>query len=345
MKFSLLIVLSLFTIVQADTLIVALNASPPCVIASEPPTGFEVELIQQVAELMGHEVEFYLTSFDSVWADVYEGRADLAMATTTITSAREVAFDFSLPYFDSGLSISVLAKNEPSIISGIKNLLKIDNLKLLLYVFEFLLVVGILIWFVELFDKDTAFGLNPLKGILRGFYWASTTVTTVGYGDLAPKTFIGRLISVMTQWVGIGIAGALIASIAGSVFTQQAQSTIKDYHDLKGKRVATLLHTHPVDILRGLKAEVIETSSIDSCFLLLENKSVDCVVYDTPIILNYVRTTGSGKFTTIAGIFDPQYYGILFPRNSPYREDANRALLSLKENGSYKQIYSKWFTE
>jgi len=45
-------------------------------------------------------------------------------------------------------------------------------------------------------------------------WWASTTVTTVGYGDHFPVTTEGRLVAVVLMFVGIGLVGAATATAA-----------------------------------------------------------------------------------------------------------------------------------
>jgi len=48
----------------------------------------------------------------------------------------------------------------------------------------------------------------------EGIWWAVVTVTTVGYGDIAPTTLGGRLLAVVLMVAGIGLISAVTASVA-----------------------------------------------------------------------------------------------------------------------------------
>lgn len=47
-----------------------------------------------------------------------------------------------------------------------------------------------------------------------GVWWAVTTVTTVGYGDLSPKTDTGRALAIAVMVLGIGFVAMLTAAAA-----------------------------------------------------------------------------------------------------------------------------------
>jgi voltage-gated potassium channel len=53
-------------------------------------------------------------------------------------------------------------------------------------------------------------------------WWASTTVTTVGYGDRFPVTGEGRLVAVVLMVLGIGLVGAVTAAVAAWILGRVA---------------------------------------------------------------------------------------------------------------------------
>jgi len=74
-----------------------------------------------------------------------------------------------------------------------------------------------------------------------------------------------------------------------------------------------------------------------------EDGDLDAVVFDAPILSYFAAHEGRKIATMTGGVFLRENYGILFPTGSPLDEDVNRVLLTLRENGTYDQIYRKWF--
>jgi voltage-gated potassium channel len=54
-------------------------------------------------------------------------------------------------------------------------------------------------------------------------WWAISTVTTVGYGDLTPVTFGGRLIAVALMIAGISLLGVVTATLASWIVERVAE--------------------------------------------------------------------------------------------------------------------------
>jgi voltage-gated potassium channel len=55
---------------------------------------------------------------------------------------------------------------------------------------------------------------SNIKNFSDGFWWAITTVTTVGYGDRYPTTLEGKFLAVLLMFMGISLVGVITASVA-----------------------------------------------------------------------------------------------------------------------------------
>jgi ABC-type amino acid transport substrate-binding protein len=70
-------------------------------------TGFDIELMEAVAEKMGRKAEFQDTSFETIFRDVAQGKFEAVISAATITEEREKAVDFSNPYYLSEQAVLV----------------------------------------------------------------------------------------------------------------------------------------------------------------------------------------------------------------------------------------------
>jgi len=61
-----------------------------------------------------------------------------------------------------------------------------------------------------------------------GVWWAITTVTTVGYGDVAPVSDSGRMIGMLIMFVGIGFVALLTAWVADRFINIQMEAEDKE---------------------------------------------------------------------------------------------------------------------
>lgn len=63
-----------------------------------------------------------------------------------------------------------------------------------------------------------------------GIWWAVSTVTTVGYGDISPATDAGRVLAIMIMMVGIGFVALLTAFVADR-FIQREVEEVEERED------------------------------------------------------------------------------------------------------------------
>ena len=85
-----------------------------------------------------------------------------------------------------------------------------------------------------------------------GMWWAVTTVTTVGYGDVVPHTVAGRVIACILMFVGIGFLSMLTATIASSFVSRDADASGTSIEDVMRKLESIERRLEALDSRSGL---------------------------------------------------------------------------------------------
>jgi len=92
----------------------------------------------------------------------------------------------------------------------------------LLTIVALVVLIGTLMYVIE--GERSGFTSIPV-----GIYWAIVTITTVGYGDVAPVTTLGRFVASLVMLLGYSIiavpTGIVTASLQEAQREQQRQSS------------------------------------------------------------------------------------------------------------------------
>lgn len=76
---------------------------------------------------------------------------------------------------------------------------------------------------LAVFDAERGSAKANITSYGDAVWWACTTVTTVGYGDLYPTTLEGRLVAVLLMLVGIALIGSVTAAMASWFLARAAE--------------------------------------------------------------------------------------------------------------------------
>jgi ABC-type amino acid transport substrate-binding protein len=277
-------------------------------------------------------------------AAIQDGVAEVAIAGISMTPEREEVIDFSHPYFDAGLQI--LTSNQTTVtpaslfsIIFSPSLFRILGLGLLT-----LLIMAHIIWLVER-RNNAEIPKAYLPGIWEAIWWSLNIIAIFEYGDEKPPGVFKRLFAMALIVFGIILIAQFTASITASLTVQQLAGVINSPADLPGKRVGTVSGSTAASYLEKTGVRYIGVEQIEETYALLESNQLDAVVYDAPVLLYYAVNEGKGRVQVVGPIFQRETYGIALPTGSALREPINNELLRLKQNGTYDQIYAKWFGE
>lgn len=88
-------------------------------------------------------------------------------------------------------------------------------------VLAIVVVVGSLMYLIE--GAESGFTSIP-----QGIYWAIVTLTTVGYGDIAPQTVLGRFVASVVMVLGYGII-----AVPTGIVTLELQRAARDSAEVR----------------------------------------------------------------------------------------------------------------
>ncbi|TYQ17904.1 UNVERIFIED_CONTAM: amino acid ABC transporter substrate-binding protein (PAAT family) [Acetivibrio alkalicellulosi] len=122
--------------------------------------------------------------------------------------------------------------------------------------------------------------------------------------------------------------------------------------DLAGKKIAVdqgsnayIAIQQEIEKVNGEEPDILTFQSNAECFLALKQGKVDAFTQDSVIIAGVAGKEGV-EYEPIGGIYSPGLYGIGVPPNdSKWRDEISFILQDLMKDGTYDEIYDKWFGE
>jgi polar amino acid transport system substrate-binding protein len=309
-------------------LIVGTKPAPPFAIKNADGTwsGISIDLWRDIAAELKLDYELRERDLKGLFDGLREGSLDIAVAALTVTPEREEIVDFTHPFHTSGLGIAV-APRKGRWLAVLRRFFSWTFLKVATGLIVILLVAGTVVWFFERRRNPEQFGGGIGKGLGAGFWWSAVTVTTVGYGDKAPKTAAGRAVALIWMFMGIVLISGFTAALASVLTTAKLEFPVRGPEDLPRVRVSTVASTTSETYLRDQHIRFRAWQSPEEALNSVAAGKADAAVYDAPILRYLVTQRNNTALQVLHRKFERQDYGFALPSGSALREPINRVLL------------------
>ena len=112
-------------------------------------------------------------------------------------------------------------------------------------------------------------GFHQIEGwsIVDSLYAATQTVTTVGYGDLAPVTLNGRIFATIFMFVGVGVVLYSLTATVQSIVQSELLATFGQRRQL---RKMSKLRDHFIICGRARRSHLVKHCSGEQSFIVIE---------------------------------------------------------------------------
>lgn len=344
--------------------------------------GYCIDFLEKLREKLTFSYEIYLVpdgnygSQDAIskeWngmvKEIIEGRADMAVASFTISSERQKIIDFTQPFMHLGLTAIIKSVNDKLEFFTFFKPFQLD-LWLMIALTTFL--IGVLLWFFSTFSPFGFYGRcvqiahhkvprehQKRRHTLRltNSLWSSLVYYVGQSADsLHPVSASGR-ITVAVWWFAILIiVSTYTANLAAFLTIKRFTSPISSIEDLAGQTAipyGTVINSQPQAFfeMSSIPSFVSMWQYMKYHHTLLETsqEGIDKVkegnfafIWDSVVLEHTMHTVECGTLSTIGSLFGKIGYGIGLPKDSPYTKQLSQAILELRTEGFMDNLERKW---
>ena len=303
---------SLFGITPKDTLVVGYTEAPPFIFASEGRLdGLNYRIWEEL--MRGEPYDYKYTSYPymDLLQALENGTVDVAITPLSLTAYRASKFQFTTPYYASHGAVAVAI---PSAWQKVRNTFRgLFNSNFLKGIFILILVIfifGVLGWYFE-WRHNTEHFRKGIAGIWDGVWWSAVTLTTVGYGDKAPKTVWGKIAALLLMFGGLLFVSGLTAGIASNVAVNEISNDVSTLDNFKMHKVGTIANSQIYDYLKThFFRDVNAYTSLEEGLNALKREEIKGFMFDEEILRAEISVLSLDQEIQVLPIkYDAKFYG------------------------------------
>ncbi|NNF35721.1 MAG: transporter substrate-binding domain-containing protein [Saprospiraceae bacterium] len=332
---------------EQDTLVVGVVEEPPFVIMNDEGnyTGLSIDLWDRMAkELNKQYVYKEFSDHIGVIRALDFAECDISINPIHVNELRLKMLEVSQPFFVSTIGIATTQVEESQFSRFISNFFSFQFLRIILLLVFIIFIFGTLLWIFERNHNRRQFRPGVI-GLFDGLWWSAVTMTTVGYGDKAPKSRAGRVIAMVWMFTAIIIISGFTATIASTLTINSLRNTIEDLEDLKQlPDIGTVYGSSGEDFLNQHEININHTYPYpEEALDHLISGDIDAFVYDNAILEYLIaKKSISDEVTLIPQDYNQQYRSIFFPKNSTLVNQINPLLVRYINDPIWQELLSRY---
>lgn len=316
---------------------------PPFVIqSSNEMDGISIELWEMAANKLGWKWSYQVMGLPELLSSVRTGKIDLAVAPLALTANREEVMDFTPSYLHSGLAIASEREPVHTMIDVLSHIGDRAFLQLTFSVLVITIFFGLIMWWAERKSNKDHFGGQMIHGFGSGVWWSMVTMSTVGYGDKAPRTGLGRFLALVWIFISIVLLAAFTGTIASSMTVGRMGQNLSQLSDLHGLKVGVIEESDAYVWLKSRSINVVPHKSINEGLNAILDAKTEAFVSDRSPILWEVAQWDKGDEIVTEGNLRPQRLSFALPTGSKYKEEISIAILQVLESRTWNYIRAQY---
>ncbi|NTZ42436.1 hypothetical protein G7A66_04905 [Altererythrobacter sp. SALINAS58] len=243
----------------------------------------------------------------------------------------------SLPFYTDTVGL-IGGTQATAFVEGLTNLANWGFMKVVLIVSGLVFVAGAIFWLVERRGNDSVQGsqdhLAHLGGIGNGFWWAGVTATTIGYGDIVPKTAGGRFVAMVWMLFSMALTAILTAYLVSLTGKPGGNTDLSSA--IEGQHVGVVAGEAVQLAELGSAERVSRFATAEEALKALDEERIDLVAY--PAAQARAEAGDRNVQATGGSVVFPLFR---FAQAGPLSREVDRLILTPAWQGRAQQEFGK----
>jgi ABC-type amino acid transport substrate-binding protein len=302
--------------------------------------GIAVALWAEIAQELHLSYDLVLADAQDLVAGVAAGRYAVGIGALSVTPDREGLVDFTHPFFSTGLGMAVHRRG--SVVEALHQMPWRAIALALGSLLGLTMLAGALVWLAERRINPDQFGGPHHHGIGAGLWWAAVTLTTVGYGDKAPRSVVGRTVAIIWMLTSLILTASFTATITSALTVNTLNSAVKGPADLPRLHVGAVAGTSSIEYLDERRISYLLYPDATQGLHAVARGVIDTYIADKPLLQFRLGQLGDLPVQVMPHIFGRQDYSFAIPNGSSLRPAINKVLLRLLESPGWSQLRRRY---
>jgi polar amino acid transport system substrate-binding protein len=299
--------------------------------------GLAVDVWDLVAAQLHLDARFVGMSRSELIDAVSTGKARFGIGALSITAERLQRVDFSAPIDVTGVAIAVpyVPRSVWAVVRDA--LFSATFLKLVGGLLALLAAVGTIFWISER-RHNPDFAGREIHGWGSGVWLSIVTMTTVGYGDKAPRTLSGRVVAAVWMFISIVLISIFTGTVATLLTVERIGPRVSGFEDLSRARIACVGASAAAQLLADRHLQTESYPDLDQALQALVGGRADALVHDRALLAAVLKERPDLPVRMLPGTVRPEYYAFAMRPDEPLRRPINLAIAHILDGEVWNRL-------
>ena len=302
--------------------------------------GYAVNLWEDTCRAEGIPFQYvpFATLAELVQA-VEAGTVDAAAIASAPTAERLGKIEYTVPFEISNISIASRVDRKATVLSLLEHLIAPPLPFLYLLVFLVVILLGIAVRMAERRGNRRDHLAHPDSTVGESIWWAAVTFFTVGYGDLVPRTPVGRSLTVVAMVISAIVLSLMTGAVGSAITIRSLKGASAGPDDLDRMRCAIVRGSATHDWTTRNGVPVTEFATMVEAAQALVDGTADATLGERFSLRDAVQDLNLGGIVVDDVRFTRK--SLSFPVRMGFPEEIrhrlNRAILKVSDTDTWRR--------